>query len=97
MIKVKDLVEYLNNYKEDDEISVEAGEDSGMKILTAKQVKRLEPGTDVFLVNDKTGSRGMVWIIKHGRKKMLRGIVTLHEIKDLEGWHYEIEEEQKDG
>ena len=97
MIKVKDLVEYLNNYNEDDEISVEAGEDSEIKILTAKQVKRLEPGTDVFLVNDKTGSRGMVWIIKHGRKKMLRGIVTLHEIKDLEGWHYEIEEEQKDG
>lgn len=23
---------------------------------------------------------------------MLRGIVTLHEIKDREGWHYEIEE-----
>lgn len=63
-----------------------------MKVLTAAKVKRLPVGTDVIIVNEKTGSRGMLWIIKRGRKKMLRGIVTLHEIKDREGWHYEIEE-----
>lgn len=67
-----------------------------MKVLTAAEVKRLPVGTDVIVVNEKTGSRGMLWIIKRGRKKMLRGIVTLHEIKDLEGWHYEIEEGKND-
>ncbi len=64
-----------------------------MKILTAKQVKRLPLGTDVYLVNDKTGSRGSLWVIQNGRKKMLRGIINVHEIKDMEGWHYEIKEE----
>ena len=68
-----------------------------MKTVTAKQVKRLEPGTDVFLVNDKTGQRGSMWVIQNGRKKMLRGIINVMEIKDMEeGWHYEIEEEQRD-
>lgn len=66
-----------------------------MKTLTAKQVKRLEPGRDVYLVNDKTGERGSLWLIRIGRKKVLRGILGAHEIKDLEGWHYEIEEEKK--
>lgn len=64
-----------------------------MKTVTAKQVKRLEPGTDVFLVNDKTGQRGSMWVIQNGRKKMLRGIINVMEIKDKEGWHYEIKEE----
>lgn len=67
-----------------------------MKTLTAKQVKRLEPGTDVYLVNDKTGQRGSMWVIQNGRKKMLRGIVNVLEIKDKEGWHYEIDEDKKD-
>ena len=64
-----------------------------MKTLTAKQVKRLPLGTDVFLVNDKTGQRGSMWVIQNGRKKMLRGIINVMEIKDKEGWHYEIKEE----
>ena len=64
-----------------------------MKTVTAKQVKRLEPGTDVYLVNDKTGQRGSMWVIQNGRKKMLRGIINVMEIKDKEGWHYEIKEE----
>ena len=67
-----------------------------MKTVTAKQVKRLPLGTDVFLVNDKTGSRGSMWVIQNGRKKMLRGIVNVLEIKDKEGWHYEIDEDKKD-
>ena len=67
-----------------------------MKTVTAKQVKRLPLGTDVFLVNDKTGQRGSMWVIQNGRKKMLRGIINVMEIKDMEGWHDEIEEEQRD-
>lgn len=66
-----------------------------MKILTAEKVKRLPPGTDVILVNEQTGSRGRLWIIKSGRKKMLRGIINVHEIRDLPGWHYEIEDEKR--
>lgn len=66
-----------------------------MKVLTAEKVKRLPVGTDVILVNEKTGSRGRLWLIKHGRKKMLRGILNLHEIKDMPGWHYEIEKGEK--
>lgn len=66
-----------------------------MKTVTAAQVKRLPEGTDVILVNEKTGKTGRLWIIKKGRKKFLRGIMDLHEIKDLPGLHYEIEEEQK--
>lgn len=67
-----------------------------MKTLTAKQVKRLEPGADVYMVNDKTGKRASLWVIRMGRKKVLRGILGAHEIKDLEGWHYEIEEEKNE-
>lgn len=66
-----------------------------MKILTAEKVKRLPPGTDVILVNEQTGSRGRLWIIKSGRKKMMRGIINAHEIRDLPGWHYEIEDEKR--
>ncbi len=66
-----------------------------MKTLTAGNVKRLQPGTDVFLVEEKTGHRGRMWIIKSGRKKLLRGILSTHEIIDRPGWHYEIEEGKK--
>ena len=53
-----------------------------MKTLTAKQVKRLEPGTYVHRVNEKTGKRSGLWVIKSGRKKVLRGILNVHEIKE---------------
>lgn len=59
------------------------------KRLTEKQVKRLPVGTDVYLVNDATGEAGMFWVIKSGRKKMLRCILGVLEIKDKDGWHYE--------
>lgn len=67
-----------------------------MKTLTAKQVKRLEPGADVYLVNDKTGKRASLRVIRFGRKKVLRSFLGLHEIEDLEGCHYEIEEEKNE-
>lgn len=65
-----------------------------MKILKAEKVKKLPPGTDVFLVNDETGERGMLYVVKSGRKKMLRGILAMHEIKDLPGLHYEVEDKK---
>lgn len=66
-----------------------------MKTLTAEKVKRLPPGTDVNIVNERDGSVGHMWIIKSGRKKLLRGILSTHEIIDRPGWHYEIEEGKK--
>lgn len=61
------------------------------KTLTASQVKRLPVGKDVFLVRDATGEIGRLWIIKRGRKKLLKGVYSEHEIKDRVGWHYEVE------
>lgn len=63
------------------------------KILTAEKVKRLPVGTDVITVCEKDGSRGMMWIVKSGRKKMLRGVLGMtHDIRDRDGWHYEVTE-----
>ena len=63
------------------------------KTLSAEQVKKLPEGTDVLVVNDKTGSVGRYWIVKSGRKKILRSIIVTLEIKGREGWHYELAEE----
>jgi len=61
-----------------------------MKTLTAAQVKRLPVGTDVALVRESTGQRALLWVVKSGRKKMLRGVFGwMHEIADRPGWHYE--------
>ena len=71
-----------------------------MKTLTAAQVKKLPVGTDVRLVRESTGQTGLLWVVKSGRKKMLRGVVTghLHEIKDRQGWHYEeVDKDDKNG
>ena len=43
----------------------------------------------MILVRDGTGKSGKLWVIKSGRKKMLRGVMGLHEIVDRPGWHYE--------
>ena len=61
------------------------------RTLTAEKVKRLPVGTDVFLVRECNGNTGRFWIVKSGRKKMLKGIMAEHEIKDRTGWHYEVE------
>lgn len=63
-----------------------------MKVLSAEMVKKLPPGTDVFIVKDGTGERGRMWIIKSGRKKFLKGILSEYEIKERPGWHYEVAE-----
>ena len=61
------------------------------KVLTADKVKKLPVGTDVFLVKDGTDLRGMLWIVKSGRKKFLKGLASKLEIKDMPGWHYEVD------
>ncbi len=66
-------------------------EEKTMKVLSADKVKKLPPGTDVFLVRESNGSKGRLWIVKVGKKKMLKGIYSEHEIKDRPGWHYEVE------
>lgn len=72
-------------------------EDNMGKVLSAEQVKKLPLGTVVNWVDEKSGKAARLWIVKSGRKKVLRGIITQFNIKDREGCHYEIEEEQKDG
>lgn len=61
------------------------------KILTADKVKKLPVGTDVYLVKDGTDLRGTLWIVKSGRKKLLKGLTSELEIKDKPGWHYEVD------
>ena len=61
-----------------------------MKVVTAAQLKKLSEGTTVHLVHGE--QKGLLRIVKSGRKKMLRGCYALHEIKDRPGWHYEVEE-----
>lgn len=61
------------------------------KTITADKVKKLPVGTDVFLIRESTGEAGRLWIVKSGRKKILKGVFAEHEIKDRAGWHYEVE------
>ena len=58
-------------------------------MLTAAQVKKLPVGTRITLVESDTGKRGTLTIVKSGRKKMLRNLDVLIDIKDTDGWHYE--------
>lgn len=63
-----------------------------MKILTADKVKKLPVGTDVRLVREADGATARMWIVKSGRKKLLKGVYAEREIVDRPGWHYEVEE-----
>ena len=65
--------------------------ETSRKAITAEKVRKLPIGTCITLVHDGTGEAGRLWVVKSGRKKMLKGIYTEHEIKDRDGWHYEIE------
>lgn len=62
------------------------------KTLSAEKVKKLPEGTVVLQVDEKSGKAARLWIVKSGRKKVLRGIFTQFNIKDREGWHYELAE-----
>lgn len=61
-----------------------------MKILTAEQVKRLPVGTDIKIVQNSTGRYSLSYIVKSGRKKMLkRPLFDPDVIIDRVGYHYE--------
>ena len=61
-----------------------------MKILSADQVKRLPVGTDIKIVHNSTGSYSLCYIVKSGRKKMLkRPLMDPIVIIDRVGYHYE--------
>ena len=67
-----------------------------MKILTAEQVKRLPVGTDIKIVHNSTGSYSLCYIVKSGRKKMLkRPLFDPAVIVDRVGYHYERVEENE--
>lgn len=66
------------------------------KRLTAEQVKKLPVGTDVLMIQETAGKIARLWIVKSGRKKMLHGVLAIHEIKDLPGWHYELADKKEE-
>ena len=61
-----------------------------MRILTADQVKRLPVGTDIKIVQNSTGRYSLAYIVKSGRKKMLKKpLFDPDVIIDRVGYHYE--------
>ena len=61
-----------------------------MKTLTAEQVKRLPVGTDIKIVQNSTGRYSLGYIVKSGRKKMLKKpLLDPVVIVDRVGFHYE--------
>ena len=61
-----------------------------MKILSADQVKRLPVGTDIKIVQNSTGRYSLSYIVKSGRKKMLKKpLFDPDVIIDRVGYHYE--------
>ena len=65
-----------------------------MRILTAEQVKKLPVGTDIKIVHNSTGSYILSYIVKSGRKKMLKKpLMDPVVIIDRVGYHYERVEE----
>ena len=67
-----------------------------MKTLTAEQVKRLPVGTDVRIVQNDTGKYELGYIVKSGKRKMLKcPLLDPVVIVDRVGFHYEVEDERK--
>ena len=61
-----------------------------MKILSADQVKRPPVGTDIKIVQNSTGRYSLAYIVKSGRKKMLKKpLFDPVVIIDRVGYHYE--------
>lgn len=61
-----------------------------MRILTADQVKRFPVGTDIKIVQNSTGRYSLAYIVKSGRKKMLKKpLFDPDVIIDRVGYHYE--------
>jgi len=68
-----------------------------VRILTAEQVKKLPVGTDIKIVQNSTGRYSLAYIVKSGRKKMLKKpLMDPVVIIDRAGYHYErVEDESK--
>ena len=61
-----------------------------MRILTAEQVKKLPVGTDIKIVQNSTGRYSLGYIVKSGRKKILKcPLLDPVVIIDRAGYHYE--------
>jgi len=61
-----------------------------MNTLTAEQVKRLPVGKDVRIVQNDTGKYELGYIVKSGKRKMLkRPLFDPDVIIDRVGYHYE--------
>ena len=64
-------------------------------IITTTSVKRLKPGTEVFLARDHDPSQRVSGlVIQSGKKKLFKAIMsgTTYDIKDRPGWHRERED-----
>ena len=64
-------------------------------IITTTSVKRLKPGTEVFLARDHDPSQRVSGlVIQSGKKKLFKAIMsgTTYDIKDRSGWHWERED-----
>ena len=66
------------------------------KQISAAKVKKLPPSTDVWVVDEKTGYSKRLFVIKYGKGVRLLqtfgGSVITITIKDMPGYHYEVEE-----
>lgn len=62
-----------------------------MKKVTARQLKRLPVGTNVYITTNE-GNKCKMWISQTYKKKFLKGVFTEMDIKDRAGWTYEVEE-----
>lgn len=63
-----------------------------MKTLTAEQVKRLPVGTDIKIVQNDTGKYELGYIVKSGKRKMLKcPLLDPVAIVDRVGFHYEVD------
>jgi hypothetical protein len=61
-----------------------------MNTLTAEQVKRLPVGKDVRIVQNDTGKYELGYIVKSGKRKMLKfPLLDPVVIVDRVGYHYE--------
>ena len=66
------------------------------KILSVDQVKKLPVWTSIRIVDEKTGRSGIVWVVKSGNRKMLKGVYATMKIEYRHGFHYEAMEGEPD-
>ena len=64
-----------------------------MKVqITSDQIKKLTPGTEVRVVNHKTGMTCVLWVAeKDGEKILIDTQQYVWKIRETEGFHYEVD------